>query len=229
MLDHQKNIPTLRAVAMPERATSQKARESWHVLGIISEFIEAAERLSEIRPAVSIFGSARTRPDGPMYGLTVEIARKLSDSGFAVISGGGPGIMVLALVLIASVFAMDELRNWKVTDGQLDPVSVSQNIPWDALTVTALLYTPVLMLTWFSPQLVAWSNSGAEGTYRFLRRLWNFCNERQDSLKSRAALDIAALSAAQKALRRDIHANLKQADFDYARMQRHFRHDQGIF
>jgi len=64
--------------------------------------------------------------------------------------------MVLALVLIASVFAMDELRNWKVTDGQLDPVSVSQNIPWDALTVTALLYTPVLMLTWFSPQLVAW-------------------------------------------------------------------------
>jgi len=68
-------------------------------------------------------------------------------------------------------------------------------------------------------QSAAWSNSGAEGTYRFLRRLWNFCNERQDSLKSRAALDIAALSAAQKALRRDIHANLKQADFDYARMQ----------
>ena len=64
--------------------------------------------------------------------------------------------MVLALVLIASVFAMDDLRNWKVTDGQLDPVSVSQNIPWDALTVTGLLYTPVLMLTWFSPQLVAW-------------------------------------------------------------------------
>ena len=62
MLDHQKNIPSLRAVAMPERATSQKARESWHVLGIISEFIEATERLSEIRPAVSIFGSARTRP-----------------------------------------------------------------------------------------------------------------------------------------------------------------------
>ena len=96
MLDQQKNIPTLRAVAMPERATSQKARESWHVLGIISEFVEAAERLSEIRPAVSIFGSARTIPGAPMYALTVEIARKLSDAGFAVISGGGPGIMEAA-------------------------------------------------------------------------------------------------------------------------------------
>lgn len=64
--------------------------------------------------------------------------------------------MVLVLVLVASVFAMDELRNWKVADGQLDPTSVSQNIPWDALTVSLLLYTPVLMLTWFAPQLVAW-------------------------------------------------------------------------
>ena len=96
MLDHQKNIPSLRAVAMPERATRQKARESWHVLGIISEFIEAAERLSEIRPAVSIFGSARTPPGAPMYDLAIEIARKLSDAGFAVISGGGPGIMEAA-------------------------------------------------------------------------------------------------------------------------------------
>ena len=96
MLDHRKNIPSLRAVTMPERATSQKARESWQLWGIISEFVEATERLSEIRPAVSIFGSARTRPGTPQYELTVEIARKLSDAGFAVISGGGPGIMEAA-------------------------------------------------------------------------------------------------------------------------------------
>ena len=64
--------------------------------------------------------------------------------------------MVLALVLVASAFAIDELRNWKVSEGQLDPASVAQNIPWDALAVSVLLYTPVLMLTWFSPQLVAW-------------------------------------------------------------------------
>jgi len=96
MLDRQKNIPTLRAVTMPERATSQKARESWQLWGIISEFVEATERLSEIRPAVSIFGSARLKPDAPVYQQTVRIARKLSDAGFAVISGGGPGAMEAA-------------------------------------------------------------------------------------------------------------------------------------
>jgi uncharacterized protein (TIGR00730 family) len=96
VLDHRKNIPSLRAVTMPERATSQKARESWQLWGIISEFVEATERLSEIRPAVSIFGSARSKPGTPNYELTVEIARKLSDAGFAVISGGGPGIMEAA-------------------------------------------------------------------------------------------------------------------------------------
>ena len=96
MLDRQKNIPSLRAVTMPERATSQKARESWHLWGIISEFVEATERLSEIRPAVTIFGSARLKEDSPVYQQTVRIARKLSDAGFAVISGGGPGVMEAA-------------------------------------------------------------------------------------------------------------------------------------
>jgi uncharacterized protein (TIGR00730 family) len=96
VLDQRKNIPTLRAVTMPERATSQKARESWQLWGIISEFVEATERMSEIRPAVSIFGSARSVAGSPNYELAVEIARKLSDAGFAVISGGGPGIMEAA-------------------------------------------------------------------------------------------------------------------------------------
>jgi leucyl-tRNA synthetase len=68
-------------------------------------------------------------------------------------------------------------------------------------------------------QSAAWSNSGAEGTYRFLRRLWNFCAERADALKGAAAIDGAPLTPAHKALRRDIHANLRQADFDYSRLQ----------
>ena len=72
------------------------ARESWRVLGIMSEFVEASERLARIRPAVSIFGSARTPPDHPYYSLTEQIARQLSDAGFSVISGGGPGIMEAA-------------------------------------------------------------------------------------------------------------------------------------
>jgi uncharacterized protein (TIGR00730 family) len=63
---------------------------------IMAEFVESAERLSELRPAVSMFGSARIAPDDPMYAVAVDIARRLSDEGFAVISGGGPGIMEAA-------------------------------------------------------------------------------------------------------------------------------------
>jgi uncharacterized protein (TIGR00730 family) len=96
MLDHQKNIPTLRAITAQEQATRVKARESWHLWGIISEFVEAAERLADVRPAVSIFGSARLTAESPLYQQTVTIARTLSDAGFAVISGGGPGLMEAA-------------------------------------------------------------------------------------------------------------------------------------
>lgn len=91
-----KNVPRLRQVADLERATSKKARESWHMLTIMAEFIESTERLSELRPAVSIFGSARIRPDNPYYAQCVDIARRLSDAGLAVISGGGPGLMEAA-------------------------------------------------------------------------------------------------------------------------------------
>ncbi|APR96004.1 decarboxylase [Pandoraea thiooxydans] len=79
-----------------ERATAKKARASWQMFTIMAEFIEAAEYLSEIRPAVSIYGSARIKPKSPYYKLTMSIARKFSDAGFAVISGGGPGIMEAA-------------------------------------------------------------------------------------------------------------------------------------
>jgi len=91
-----KHVPQLRSISSPERSTALKARESWHILGIISEFIEATERLAEVRPAVSIFGSARIRPGHRWYELTVRLSRMLSDAGFAVISGGGPGVMEAA-------------------------------------------------------------------------------------------------------------------------------------
>lgn len=77
-------------------APRYNARESWRIFGIMAEFVEATERLAAIRPAVSIFGSARTPPDHLYYMLTEQIARLLSDAGFAVISGGGPGIMEAA-------------------------------------------------------------------------------------------------------------------------------------
>jgi uncharacterized protein (TIGR00730 family) len=69
------------------------AREAWKLFGIMAEFFEATERLVGIRPAVSVFGSARTAPGTPYYKLAEETARLLSDSGFTVISGGGPGLM----------------------------------------------------------------------------------------------------------------------------------------
>ena len=72
------------------------AREAWQLFAIMSEFVEATERLNQVRPAVSIFGSARTPPDHPYFALAERIARSLSDSGFTVISGGGPGIMTAA-------------------------------------------------------------------------------------------------------------------------------------
>ena len=82
---------------LPNAAVPQyNARESWRIFGIMAEFVEATERLNAIRPAVSIFGSARTPADHPYYLLTEQIARKLSDAGFSVISGGGPGIMEAA-------------------------------------------------------------------------------------------------------------------------------------
>ncbi len=69
------------------------AREAWKLFGIMAEFFEATERLTGIRPAVSVFGSARSRAGSPYYRLAEETARLLSDAGFTVISGGGPGLM----------------------------------------------------------------------------------------------------------------------------------------
>jgi len=62
----------------------------------MGEFVQGFEKLARIHPSVSIFGSARTAPDQPYYKLAEDIARKLADSGFAVVSGGGPGIMTAA-------------------------------------------------------------------------------------------------------------------------------------
>ena len=68
-------------------------REAWKLFGIMAEFFEATERLAGIRPAVSVFGSARVKEGSRYYKLAEETARLLSDAGFAIISGGGPGVM----------------------------------------------------------------------------------------------------------------------------------------
>ena len=75
---------------------SQLSRESWKIFQIMAEFVEGFERLAHIKPSVSIFGSARTPPDDPWYLKAEQTARLLSDAGFSVVSGGGPGIMEAA-------------------------------------------------------------------------------------------------------------------------------------
>jgi uncharacterized protein (TIGR00730 family) len=87
---------TLSKLPIPAIPEAWNSKEAWRVFGIMSEFVSATERLNRIHPAVSIFGSARIRPSQPYYKLTEEIARLLSDAGFSVISGGGPGIMEAA-------------------------------------------------------------------------------------------------------------------------------------
>src|SRR5258706_219433 len=69
------------------------SREAWKLFGIMAEFYEATERLQGIRPAVSMLGSARVREGSEYYKLAEDTARLLSDAGFAIISGGGPGVM----------------------------------------------------------------------------------------------------------------------------------------
>ena len=75
------------------KRSQSSAREAWRMFEIIAEFVTATERLQTIQPAVSIFGSARMTPENPYYKSAEDIARRLSEAGFAVISGGGPGVM----------------------------------------------------------------------------------------------------------------------------------------
>jgi uncharacterized protein (TIGR00730 family) len=70
-----------------------KTQNSWQIFKVMAEFVEGFEKLAKIGPCVSIFGSARTKPDHVYYKLGEEIAEKLTRKGYGIITGGGPGIM----------------------------------------------------------------------------------------------------------------------------------------
>ncbi len=83
--------------AFEDRRWSEiKAESSWQIFKIVSEFVEGFEKLNKIGPCVTMFGSARTKPDTKYYNLAVDIAYKLTNSGYGIITGGGPGIMEAA-------------------------------------------------------------------------------------------------------------------------------------
>lgn len=68
-------------------------KDSWMVFKVMAEFVDGYEKMSKIGPCVSIFGSARLKPEDKYYQIAVDIARKITELGFGVITGGGPGIM----------------------------------------------------------------------------------------------------------------------------------------
>jgi uncharacterized protein (TIGR00730 family) len=73
-----------------------KSNDSWSIFKIMSEFVEAYDRMAKIGPCISVFGSARTKSDHKYYELATEVSKKLAQAGYGIISGGGPGIMEAA-------------------------------------------------------------------------------------------------------------------------------------
>lgn len=100
---------------MNEIKRNDTQAETWSIFRIMSEFVDGFETLRALHPAVSIFGSSVLREDSPYYKLAREIARKLSNSGFAVITGGGPGVM--------------EAANWGAQEGISKSVGLNIEIP----------------------------------------------------------------------------------------------------
>lgn len=104
---HRKGPVVLRGGQVPRTTSDQRllapnvdtswvSGDPWRVMRIQSEFVEGFGALAEVGPAVSVFGSARTRPDAAEYGIAMQVGRGLAEAGYAVITGGGPGIMEAA-------------------------------------------------------------------------------------------------------------------------------------
>lgn len=81
---------------VPENFDQTHSEDVWSIFKIMGEFVEGYDKLFKIGPCVSIFGSARSKDDNPYYQMAKETARKITDKGFGVITGGGPGIMEAA-------------------------------------------------------------------------------------------------------------------------------------
>ena len=94
-----------------------QTQDSWRLFKIMAEFVNGFQALSQIGPCISIFGSARTKPTDPYYLLSVEIARKLVEKGYGIITGGGPGIM--------------EAANKGAREGKGKSVGLNINLPFE--------------------------------------------------------------------------------------------------
>jgi uncharacterized protein (TIGR00730 family) len=95
-LNPQRRTEDQRLLERQPTNLQEMAKESWRVFRIMGEFVEGFEALAHLGPAVSVFGSARTLPEDPMYAAAERTGQLLAEAGFAVITGGGPGIMEAA-------------------------------------------------------------------------------------------------------------------------------------
>jgi uncharacterized protein (TIGR00730 family) len=93
MTKNEKHEELIRKAFEDKDWNEIKSTDSWAIFRIMGEFVGGFDKLAKIGPCVSIFGSARTQPDHPSYKMAEEIAAKLVEHGFGVITGGGPGIM----------------------------------------------------------------------------------------------------------------------------------------
>lgn len=87
------NTQNLKKMSKIKDWNDIKTNDSWAIFKIIAEFVEGYDRMAKIGPCVSVFGSARTKPDNKYYGMATEVSRLLAEGGYGVITGGGPGIM----------------------------------------------------------------------------------------------------------------------------------------
>ena len=123
--------------------TETRAHSSWQIFKIMAEFVQGFETLAKVGPCITIFGSARTKPDNPYYLLAEAIAKNLAEAGFGIISGGGPGIMEAANKGAAAVNGRSVGLNIELPfEQQANPyIDNSHNLFFDYFFVRKVMFT----------------------------------------------------------------------------------------
>ena len=113
--------------------------DSWRMFRIIGELVGGFDALSDIKPAVSIYGSARLKPEDELYKVTEEIARKLGEMGFSIITGGGPGVMEAANRGAAKAGAKSIGLNIKLPEEQVTNIFTTRSITFNHFFVRKVM------------------------------------------------------------------------------------------